>query len=1175
MQETVRVVVIPYLISPSKDRVVYNYPWRLGLTIDEAIRLGKAHLDKLGVDRIHISCQGYPSSPEQELLPSDMIIISSYQGAPAIAGLLVTYAGTAATTAMVVANIAVAVLTIGAGLLISSIMSPTIPESPGSEKATYGWGGMQNMNASGLPVPVAYGELWSAPPIIGGYRTVDEDYNMWQFILFALSAGKTNNVITADRVRIGEELLTSYDNYVFAATDGDTTVGASTVTTLSNFPDTKHDFSYDRRLRYDPRANAVGVCLLNFNTAIWSMETTFLDGDYVLPTVVGDYCYECTTAGDTDITEPVWGTTPGGTTSDGTVVWTCRALASPSDWTANTAKISGDYVTSTVSNGYWYECTTPGTTHATTEPTWGTVVGGTTSDGVDVVWTCRTAKNLPVLDSSGRGSPWTKYGQAEVKLDSPKWGNGYIDLPGEGDYLSTDDYETLLMSRPVQFEFWVKFPDYNNRCLFYTTSTETEGEVVTVTRVFFGYLSSQLYFQSSQVKYEVSNPPAGGVDSLQWSVIFSSSEDFTPTLDTWYYIKGTVSSGHLIYTGEMGAPEVTEGDFKIQVEDDLGDLVTLMTDKDFYIANNDARLSDAPEDYSSLSYKSYYNQYIGYGKYVLSGVPTEIYGLCSLDCIRITRGTAYDLTVEGTEDVVPTEEITTNATTDFAAAFIIQTQSKCDHVKIILEFREGLGHVSSNTGKTSARSVEFSYHYRVTGTSTWTESTIVCGAERLSSVPRFEFQLDLPSRDFYDILLVRKTSDHDNEDNTKDSSWLVSFQEILDLQQLYPGIQVMALGVKASDKVSGTLGTVVVKHQRTLITVPTWDNSSTQEVDPSVPAWQMFDACTNRLYGIKQTPSDLKRTSFEDWEEWTEALVVGNRRATCNVVYDELSNFADGFLRNIEQCGRMRILREGSLWKPVVDKPRISQYVFSAGNILPSSKGSKDSSCSWSGYDETEKVDAVTVTWWDADKYGVKKTTALAKASWYEELSRLPKVQNVELRGCNNEDEANRHARYRINKNEHITMQGSHKAGAQCSGIEFGDVFTLLPSSYKSVWGGNLARDHTSESALYVNGEVNLTYPSGETETSYLSAAKLFAVGTSGEYCSYSISSISGNVIEIVGSHSGNRGDTVGIGRLTEDRLTQQVTKVSHNFSAREVSFEWCTYSDDVFYYDDWPGIPI
>jgi len=65
----------------------------------------------------------------------------------------------------------------------------------------------------------------------------------------------------------------------------------------------------------------------------------------------------------------------------------------PADWQANTTYALNSYVSPTTKNSYIYKCTTGGTTHATTEPTWTTTLGGTNSDNT-AVWTCTT----PIID---------------------------------------------------------------------------------------------------------------------------------------------------------------------------------------------------------------------------------------------------------------------------------------------------------------------------------------------------------------------------------------------------------------------------------------------------------------------------------------------------------------------------------------------------------------------------------------------------------------------------------------------------------------------------------------------------------------------------------------------------------------------------------------------------------
>ncbi len=62
-------------------------------------------------------------------------------------------------------------------------------------------------------------------------------------------------------------------------------------------------------------------------------------------------------------------------------------------WTVATSYALGALIEPTVSNGYIYKCTTAGTSHASTQPTWPTSVGSTVTDNSSIVWTCYAPKH--------------------------------------------------------------------------------------------------------------------------------------------------------------------------------------------------------------------------------------------------------------------------------------------------------------------------------------------------------------------------------------------------------------------------------------------------------------------------------------------------------------------------------------------------------------------------------------------------------------------------------------------------------------------------------------------------------------------------------------------------------------------------------------------------------------
>ena len=60
------------------------------------------------------------------------------------------------------------------------------------------------------------------------------------------------------------------------------------------------------------------------SASTWASTTVYALGDAVVPTTPNGLWYECTAAGTSDGTEPTWGTTAGGTTTDDGVTWICR-----------------------------------------------------------------------------------------------------------------------------------------------------------------------------------------------------------------------------------------------------------------------------------------------------------------------------------------------------------------------------------------------------------------------------------------------------------------------------------------------------------------------------------------------------------------------------------------------------------------------------------------------------------------------------------------------------------------------------------------------------------------------------------------------------------------------------------------------------------------------------------
>ncbi len=138
--------------------------------------------------------------------------------------------------------------------------------------------------------------------------------------------------------------------------------------------------------------DAVGLLTITFPESLigplyttWVVARAYALGDFIRPTTNNGFIYEATIAGTSHaVTEPTWNTTEGATNTDGTVTWTCRKR---SLWLASIARVVGDMVRPTAANPTLiYRCTVAGTS-AAGEPTWPTTPGATVTDG-GVTWRC-------------------------------------------------------------------------------------------------------------------------------------------------------------------------------------------------------------------------------------------------------------------------------------------------------------------------------------------------------------------------------------------------------------------------------------------------------------------------------------------------------------------------------------------------------------------------------------------------------------------------------------------------------------------------------------------------------------------------------------------------------------------------------------------------------------------
>ncbi len=173
----------------------------------------------------------------------------------------------------------------------------------------------------------------------------------------------------------------------------------------------------------------------------WAASTAYSLGDRRKATAAAlGIHFEVTTAGTSHSSEPTWNTTVGGTTSDGTVTWTTRGSANT--WVALTAYVLGDRV-----------CATSAATAARQNYVWECTTAGT-SGVSEPTWTTTTPDTSTNSDGTvtwtlRKCSTWNNAHIFVANVTKDTSGTGKTNA-GDTIYIGDEHNETTAASITIQ-----------------------------------------------------------------------------------------------------------------------------------------------------------------------------------------------------------------------------------------------------------------------------------------------------------------------------------------------------------------------------------------------------------------------------------------------------------------------------------------------------------------------------------------------------------------------------------------------------------------------------------------------------------------------------------------------------------------------------------------------------
>ena len=369
----------------------------------------------------------------------------------------------------------------------------------------------------------------------------------------------------------------------------------------------------------------------------------------------------------------------------------------------------------------------------------------------------------------------------------------------------------------------------------------------------------------------------------------------------------------------------------------------------------------------------------------------------------------------------------------------------CQGLGFILCFPQGLAYIS-DSGSYAETSVAINMQYRRVGDTDWTDFATETIKDSTGSALYKLFRAEHISDDGaqYD-LRVKFATAPSTATRYRTMCYFAGIQEIVYDKFSYPGRALFGLRIKANDLLnSSTSLTIECLVSRT--TVQVYDGEIWLAKDATIPAWAAWDFQTNTDYG-GCTPA--KRIVFEDfaaWAEWLDTMPLYR----VNICMDSVSTH-QSWMEQVAMLGRGAVVQIGSKFTCIVDRPVDTPsggVLFGVGNILKDTFEIKYLSTE-------ERANCIEVTYKDKDANYSKQTL-----SWYgQDYNTSPeqtKTTQVTLLGCDNTEQALRHAEYLLKKNRYLTLTASFGAALNALGVQPGDVIPVGHDLPQWGYGGRI-----------------------------------------------------------------------------------------------------------------------
>ncbi|MCX7779604.1 MAG: host specificity factor TipJ family phage tail protein [Negativicutes bacterium] len=416
------------------------------------------------------------------------------------------------------------------------------------------------------------------------------------------------------------------------------------------------------------------------------------------------------------------------------------------------------------------------------------------------------------------------------------------------------------------------------------------------------------------------------------------------------------------------------------------------------------------------------------------------------DIIVETRlGTNDQTVIQNFNDTFANQDIGTELLVDGSWVTRITDGNGGQGLRVTLEFPYGLYFIDDKGRKKNA-TVKILAQYRKEGTAwqDWAEWEIT--AAKNSGVYRKAFRIDNLPIGRYEVRLQCTYKSGEDPQHYATRVYWSELSHIIYDDFSRPGKVLVGIKALATDQLSGSIPNITWLQKRNYVNV--WDANTQQYVlKPATnPAWACYDLI-HRCKLLKNVQTDLDEftvfgvpasrmdyQAFVDWAEFCDYVIdaqTGEKRCTVNIILDSISDLW-GALRNIEICGRGKIVLKGTRFSAVCDKPSDPVMLFTMGNIVPNTFQEEFLPLK-------DRANAIEITFFNKDK-GYQRDVLTVYGDDYDSVDAVPVVAQITLPGVTTVSEAYRAGKYRLKLNKYLIRTCSWEADIDALACQVGDV---------------------------------------------------------------------------------------------------------------------------------------